>query len=320
MFYKVSLFLLGLGLMAPAPVMAQEVTPDRCEAVLRDLTDGARTMSVDFRARYSGLSDGVCEYSDLRLKTGAQRGPSFFADRVTLSGSILGWKPGERLGSSDMSLTAEGLRFAMEMGDPRMDYLLDAQSKVGAMSLDLRLGWDAGSKQLSVGRFDLATAEMSLIRLNALVKNVDLSSPGAMQMALTGFAVTDLDLEVKTFGLFESYLLPLMINLLPDVPPDAGAEGFARIVSEQKLALRSAINQLPDAAFPAPSRAALAGFLSDLPSPRGKFVVSFRSPSGFGPARFARFALTGMPETIRDAAPLFDDTRFDIQWRRGDRS
>ncbi|WP_112309164.1 hypothetical protein [Pseudogemmobacter bohemicus] len=312
--------LIGAGFAVSA--RAQEVTPARCEAVLQALQNAASQGGSTLQARYSGLTDGACEYSDVAMAGESRYAPVVFADKVVIAGSALNWVSDGSVKSADLTLTAEAIRLTARSGDARMDYLLQAQARQGEMAFELRGNWDGAKKELRVGLFDLQIGDSSRVKFGALVKNIDISTPGAAQMALTGAALSELDLELKSFGFFEQFLLPMLISRLPDSGGSDGDSeaGFARVVAEKKLELRTAINQLPDAAFPAPSRAALAALLSDLPNPRGKLVVGFRSASGFGAARFARFALAGMPKTMKELAPLFDDTRFVIDWRRGDRS
>ncbi|SEB99666.1 hypothetical protein [Rhodobacter sp. 24-YEA-8] len=308
--------------MAALPVQAQQAGPsdESCAAILHDFSQVLHSNRLDISATPRSLKDGGCAFDDVVITGGERYAPGFYADTVTVYGSILAWDRKGQMPSSDIVVGATGMRFATKMGDARMDYLLGAQARVGEMVLDLRAAWDGSAKEVEISRFDLTFAGDSRILFTARAKNIDLSTPGAAQMAIMGAALTDLDLEIRSFGLFEQLLLPVLVMMIPDTENTESDAGFAALVSEKKLELRTAINQLPDAAFPAPSRAALAALLSDLPGPRGKLVVNFRSASGFGAARFARFALTGLPQTMKELAPLFDGTRFDIDWRRGDRS
>ncbi|MBJ2150511.1 hypothetical protein [Paracoccus sp. IB05] len=308
--------------MAALPGAAQQagLSDAACAATLKDLVQVLHSNQLDLKATARSLKDGGCAFEAVEIAGGARNAPTFYADTVTIHGSILAWDRKGQMPSSDMLVEATGMRFANKMGDARLDYMLAAQSRVGAMALELRAAWDRSTSEVEISRVDLTFAGDSRILFTARAKNIDLSTPGAAQMAIMGAALTELDLEIRSFGLFEQFLLPVLVMMIPDME-DADSEAeFAALVSEKKLELRRAINQLPDAAFPAPSRAALAALLSDLPGPRGKLVVKFRSASGFGAARFARFALTGLPQTMKELAPLFDGTRFDIDWRRGDRS
>lgn len=315
--------LIGLWLgLAELPGQAQgkDSPGDECAAALADFQLALQNSGLTLSAGSKSRTNGGCAFEEVVIRGDQRNAPNFYADSVIISGSLLAWDRKGEMPSADLVVEAAGMRFASKLGDARTDYLLGAQARVGAMTLDLTAAWDKSKKEAKISRFDLTFGETSRIRFGARLKNVDLSTPGTAQMAVMSAALTELDLEVKSFGLFEQVMLPLLVSNIPDNGDVHSEADFAALVAEKKLELRTAINQLPDAAFPAPSRAALAALLSDLPGPRGKLVVKFRSASGFGAARFARFALTGLPQTMKELAPLFDGTRFDIDWRRGDRS
>ncbi|NPD16908.1 hypothetical protein HOY34_17075 [Xinfangfangia sp. D13-10-4-6] len=300
--------------------MAQEVSAQRCEKALRDLSAELKRNGATLRAVYDGQSGASCSYRDIRIDGGYPKDPTFEAARITVAGSILAWNGEGTLPGSDLMLSAEGLRLIPRDNDARAAALQQAQSRLGPLRLDLSTSWNAAAKTLQIARLDLASSEMSILRLAAGVKNVDLSTPGAAQMSQVGFAITDMDLELKTFALAETGLLPMIFGVMPEAQGGSDPNAATKNITDKKLALRGEINNLPDAAFPPASGAALAAFLSDLPNARGKLLVNFRSGSGFGPVRLARFALTGPPANVKEAAPIFDDTRFVIEWRRGDRS
>jgi hypothetical protein len=63
---------------------------------------------------------------------------------------------------------------------------------------------------------------------------------------------------------------------------------------------------LPDATFPDPTKKAIADLLQDMPNPAGTLGLTLRAPDGIGSARFARYAVTGLPSSADAMGALFD--------------
>lgn len=132
-------------------------------------------------------------------------------------------------------------------------------------------------------------------------------------MSATSFALTEFDARITTHGLFESYaLMALGPDLLPSVGDmDAAAEGI-------RADLLAGVHDLPGTSFSDASKAALVALIGELPNPSGDLELSLRSEPGIGPVRFGGYAVAGVPETLAEAAALFQGVVVDVGWTHVD--
>ncbi|NJM83972.1 MAG: hypothetical protein HC844_17345 [Tabrizicola sp.] len=234
-------------------------------------------------------------------------------DRLRFRGSALGWFAGGSTLPEGLELVVEGLRVVVQTGNPQMDWLIAAQARPNGIDAEAVLGWDPVAKVLRLERVSLDFPGDNMLRASAVLTGVDLSSMGAMQMSATGFALTDVDLAITTHGLFEWYVLMVLgsVVLPPDGDMDAAMETFRADLSET-------MGDLPETSVSAESKAALDVLIAELPNPAGDLTLSLRADPGLGPVRFAGYAMTGVPETLSEAAPLFQGVTLDIGWTHGD--
>ena len=78
------------------------------------------------------------------------------------------------------------------------------------------------------------------------------------------------------------------------------------------------VGDLPETSVSADSKAALAALVAELPNPSGELVVRVTAKPGIGPVRFGGYAVTGVPATLAEAAPLFQGVTVDVEWTHGD--
>lgn len=304
----------ALALLALAgPATAQDLPSQAlCQNVWTRLTDLAAT-AFPLTGEVTPNNMEGCLFTDLRLDLPGEYVPDWYIDSLQVTGALPwiadGSAPPDRLG-----FRFSGLRMVVQTGNPQMDYLFAAQSRANLIDMDVDLAWDATARVLAVERLDIDFPGENRVSLTAKVAGVDLSSTGAMQMSATSFAITEADLTVQTHGLFEWYALMGLGSLL--LPLEGDMEAAVRVLRADAVA---AVNQLPETSFPPASKAALTALIAELPNPAGVLTIAFRSKAGFGPARVMGFAITGVPTTMADAAPLLDGLTLNIGWTHEDR-
>ncbi len=310
------LFAAGLG--AASGALAQS-TAERQDRLCRMSWEALLAMpeAVGLSGTYSGLDNGWCLFENIRYKQPASTyGAAFEIDTLLLRGEAFGVMifaeppPGPVVSAEVMF---EGARTVPQTDMARMNYLFAAQARVSSTSGEMALEWDSETNMLTLTKFAVDFPGDNAISLTAKVNNVNLSSNAAMQMSATGFAVTDLSLEITSHGLFENVPLMLLGNLV--LPDDGDMEVEA---AKLRALAQDGVAALPDASVSMASKDALSQLIDELPNPAGRLTVDMRAESGFGPARLAAFAVRGLPTSVADAAPLFNGVTFDVTWTRQD--
>lgn len=299
-----------------APALA-ETAEERLERQCRRGWEAVTALRehVPLTGQYDGVEDGWCQLSKLALVTNGYT-PDVYVDRLRLRGAAVGWFLLGETGPSpvvDLDAQVEGLRLVPQMGDPQMDYLYLVQSNAWPIRAELSIGWEPERKLVTLSKLAVDFPGENALAVTARVANVDLASASAIQMSASGFAVMDATLDVTSKGLFESYLL---MSLGPVLLPREG--DMAAAVEGLQAQAVAGIAELPEAAFPADTKAALTALVQELPNPSGRLTASFRAPAGFGPARLAAFAAFGVPTTLAEAAPLFQGITLEASWTHQD--
>jgi hypothetical protein len=296
-----------LGLMLAGPAGAAELCPaawEKVSAALSELGSVSGKLSQD---------GDWCLVQGLVLDLEGQYLPDWHLDRLRFRGSALGWIA-EGAGTPEgLEIAVEGLRLVVQTGNAQMDWLFAAQARPNGIDAQASLAWDAGAKVLRLEGLSLDFPGENLVEASAVLTGVDLSSPGAIQMSATSFALTEADLRITTHGLFEWYALMTLgpAMLPPEGDMEAAAEGI-------RADLRTLVAELPETSVSAESKAALVALIGELPNPAGDLVVSVRAEPGLGPVRAAGYAVTGMPGTLAEAAPLFQGVTLDVDWSHVD--
>jgi hypothetical protein len=293
------------------PALAQGGT-DLCGQVWGLVTENVGTvfpLSGDVLAGH----DGWCVVERVLLDLPGSYTPDWQADRVRFRGAALDWIVDGRTLPDALDLQVEGLRLVVRSGAAQMDYLFAAQARANPIQVDLALGWEATTRSLRVDRLEIDFPGDNRIDLTARAIGVDLTTPGAAQMSVTSFAVTEVDLAVQTHGLFEWYLLTALGTMV--LPPDGDMQAAEATLKAQA---GSAIAALPEGTFSAASKGALTDLVAELPNPSGTLTLAMRSEAGVGPARLMGYAITGVPATLEAMAPLLDGVTMDFGWTHED--
>lgn len=301
-----------LALLLAVPAGAEGLAGQAlCEAVWAKVGAGlAETATVSGTVAQEG---DWCAVEDARFDLRGEYVPDWHADTLRFRGAALGWFADGATLPEGLDFAVEGLRLVIQTGNAQMDWLFAAQARPNRIDATGSLAWDAAGKVLRLERLSVDFPGENLIDLSAVVTGVDLSSSGAMQMSATSFALTEADLRVTAHGLFEWYAL---MSIGPTVLPSEGdMEAAAARIRAELVAM---VGDLPGTSFSDASKAALVALIGELPNPAGDLAVSLRAEPGIGPVRFGGYAITGVPETLAEAAPLFQGVVVDVAWTHVD--
>lgn len=255
--------------------------------------------------------DQLCVLGDILVRTAANYGPDIRIKRMAISGS------GFEAFFADMTplrtaiVDIDDLQVLPRVGDPVYDYMLEVQQHRNLNDIDISVSWDPATNVLIMDRFEIDLPGENAISATLRVENADLSSLGALEMSLTGMAVTDLNLEVTSHELFENYLAPMLIPALLGSSGDPEQE-----VEEMKAMALGLLGQVPETILAAASLAAMAELMADIPHPAGTITLEMRANPGIGAVRFGPMFLFRAPETLAEVWPLFEGVTFDIGYER----
>ena len=305
--------LLSLVLALAGPVAADGLAGQAlCATAWARISEGASGSGTVSTGRV-GQEGDWCVVETPVLDMAGQYVPDWHMDRLRFRGSALGWIADGSTLPEGLEIVVERLRLVVQTGDARMDWLFAAQSRPNAIDGELSLAWDPAAKVLRLEGLSIDFPGENQVQASGVLTGVDLSSEGAMQMSATGFALTEFDARITTHGLFEWYALMALGQSL--LPPDGDVELAAE---DLRAEMRAAIGSLPGAVVSTESKAALVALVDELPNPSGDLTLSLRAEPGLGPARLAGYALTGVPETMAEAAPLFQGVTLDVGWTHAD--
>mgnify|MGYP003507578321 FL=1 len=286
--------------LAAAPAAGEVLTESECGA-LWAMVEDIDAVEGRIAAGQIVLRDGWCSITDVEFRQDGQYAPGMSFGRLSWRGEGLDAFARRFEAPAALEVRIEDARYVLQTGDAAMDYMFRAQSAPHGIDAEVSLTWDKAARQFVVQRLDIDFPGENAIALTARVGNVDLTSKAALQASLGSFALTDMTLEVTTNGLFETYALIPIGSALLSGAADPEAE-IAALLADAK----AAVAELPASSFDAATKAALTTILSDLPNPAGRISLAMRSDAGIGPARVAQYAMSGVPTTIADLAPVFD--------------
>lgn len=303
----------GLALMLAGPAAGDGLAGDAlCQAAWTRLTEGFGVLGAVSASRV-GQEGDWCVIDAPVLDLQGQYVPDWHMDRLRLRGAALGWIADGSTPPEGLEIGVERLRLIVQTGNPQMDWLFAAQARPNSIDAEAALAWDPATRILRLEGASIDFPGENLVEISATVTGVDLSSTGAMQMSATSFALTELDARITTHGLFEGYvLMPFGPELLPY---EGDMEAAAEAIRQDMVA---AVRDLPESSVSGASKAALTALIGALPNPSGDLELSLRAAPGIGPVRFGGYAVTGVPATLAEAAPLFEGVTLDVAWTHSD--
>lgn len=250
--------LTGLVLLAPAHA---RMTESRC-AVSWGMVSAPLGLPPDLAL--PRLEGEECVVRDLEIMSGRMR---ILVDelRWQLDGLEALLIRGALLNS--VEVTARGVYVLAATGLPEFDYVMEAQARAGeGIAVDLLATHAGGEVRLDHLHVDFPSE-------NAIDATLHLSGvdPRAPDQAV----ILAARLELLTRGLFETYALMPLANLLIGSADDPEAE-VARLQAEAIAATEA----LPEPQFPRTTRAALAMLVQDMPNPAGRVIFDLQSADG----------------------------------------
>ena len=303
----------ALALLLAGPAGAEGLAGQAlCAAAWAKVSDGLASLAGMTSAEVAQEGDW-CVAERPVLDMAGQYVPDWHMDRLRFRGTALGWIAEGSTLPGGLEVAVEGLRLVVQTGDARMDWLFAAQARPNGIGAEASLAWDPAAKVLRLEGFSVDFPGENLVEASAVLTGVDLSSTGAMQMSATSFALTEFDARISTHGLFEWYVL---MALGPVVLPSEGdMDAAAAGIRADLLAM---VGDLPETSVSVDSKAALGAVIGELPNPSGELTVALRAEPGIGPARAAGYALNGVPQSVAEAAPLFQGVTVDVGWTHAD--
>ncbi len=287
------LAVLGLGLIAAGPVLAQ---------------DAAGAFGVDCAADLASL--GPAQGADapmIDLPAGVQSGP----DGCVAPGVAVEWTKGKW----PQSVRAERLRWhspqpgtvAVEITDLRL------RLRQGAGMNDLAFGGllaNTGADIDAVASHDAATGNLSVAPLS-----IDL--PGGSRIvaeaAFSGvktITASGLPAEIGTIKAHRIRVDIVMASsfgrsiLGPLVAEDAGFDAAMADAGTW-------VTTLPADMLPPDARRDIETLLGDLPNPRGLFTLTVQSDTGIGAGTLLPLLVRGVPRTAQDWTKAFGDLKIE---------
>lgn len=233
------------------------------------------------------------------------------ADRIVLSAT--GAEPllAGRAPLEAVRLQVSGIRIQPYTGFAEMDYLFSIQQVRNVIDADVSVSWDPETGLLEMDMFEVRFPYDQRLFASFVAENADLSSFAALEASLMQLEMTDMRLEATTYGLFEAYAAPVLINGLLAGSDDPEAE-MQRIKAQGIAALQA----LPEDLWTEGSRAALEALVQDMPMPNGSIALQVTAEPGIGMGRAAPFALLGAPESVEDLRPVLGGITIDATYDR----
>ncbi len=303
--------LLALGLAGPAGAEGL-VGQALCAAAWGKLSEGLASLGA-VTAEGVAQDGDWCVVEAPVLDLDGEHVPSWHMDRLRLRGAALGWIADGSSVPEGLEIVVEGLRLVVQTGNAQMDWLFAAQARPNGIDAEAALAWDAKAKVLRLEGLSVDFPGENLLEASARVTGVDLSSEGAMQMSATSFALTEAELRITMHGLFEWYALMALGPVL--LPPEGDMEAAAEGIRADLVRM---IGDLPETSVADDSKSALRALIAELPNPSGDLALALRAEPGLGPVRATGCAVTGVPETLAEAAPLFQGVMLDVDWTHVD--
>ena len=195
--------------------------------------------------------------------------------------------------------------------NPDLAWMLRQQMARNGIDLRLSFAWSPETRDLTVDRFEIDFPGPSAVALTAVAGPVDLSSLGAATTSVLGAGLRSLTVDVTTHGLFETFVLPALVGeVLSFDSRESPEDQFAAAQAEATAFLRT----LPDTLVDPAGRQALTDMIAALPRPDGRLQLALTAEPGLGAPRFARFAMTGEPESLDELLPALDGVLLTGTW------
>lgn len=297
-----------LACLILAPLSVQASCRDQW-ASLNDMLikNGALKTSIPGIVR-DGVND-TCQISGVKIPTG-DKVVTISTRSIVWGGQGMSRFVTEGLPPTSLSVSIKGISIVPDFDDPTLTYLNELQNRGRTIDLALVADWDEETKALSLSALNLEFPRGDFVRLSADLEGVDLTTRSTMQMSALSMVLTNFTADIRSFRLFQDYLMqPVGLAILH------GSDDPRAQVAKFKAAAKSMIAEVPQSILPGASQNALGLLVDDLPDLSGALKLSAVADPGLGAARFLPLAMRGGDITSPDQIwPLLDGLRIDATY------
>ena len=212
----------------------------------------------------------------------------------------------------ELEVDATGVRVAPKISDRGISDKLRTFLRVQVADVSFVIRWSEKTGAVQLRQVRLALADGTTLTFGADIAGAQLGSLQAAQLSLLVARLTVLDMALVTKG---QGLRPLVDALAQDMAPRGTAN--ARAIDAARAIVLSGIDDLPDAAFSGPSKAALRAWVEALPQPAGRLAIALRAEAGIGAVQVALAALKDKPVGAAALDTLFNGATVRVDWQPG---
>jgi len=213
-------------------------------------------------------------------------------------------------GEVALEVDLENLRFAPQTSDPWVNYMMHQQNRRNLIDGRLRASWDFGSGVFSVSELVIDLPGKNSFSYSSRTEGMSADLLTGAMGALAGVSLGEFELEIENHGFLDGAILGFLLGQFSGSP--GSPETVVEATKQEALAW---VSELPDAAFPAASKAALEALIDAGPAPWGTVSVSVVPESPIALAHLPGMGIaTGLtePMELQDAlAGAVVDIRFD---------
>ena len=245
--------------------MARDPALRRCRDLLEPLSPSE---SPPGPTAVEATGPDECRFRNVRIGLGGFVG--YRMDMLLVRGIPFS-RPKGPLAPVHARVEARGITLALRDQPAKLAWMSRQQQVPFDLVLDA--GYDPATTTLVLNEFAMDGELLGHVGLRARLENVHLLTTRADDVpelqALPGLRSLHLELDSRTF--LSSYVLPLIVNLLPDQDPDAAFQaGRDKVIA--------AINTLlPASGASAETTQAVAGLVADFPHPRHPAVLDIEA-------------------------------------------
>ncbi|MGI9389806.1 MAG: hypothetical protein ACR2O1_07095 [Boseongicola sp.] len=214
-------------------------------------------------------------------------------------------------GTVALEVDLDNLRMVPQMEDPWFDYMMREQNRRSLIDGRLSASWDFGSGVFSLRELVIDLPGKNRVSLSSRTEGMSPDLLTGAMGSLGDVALAAFDLEIENHGFLDGAVLGYLVGNY------SGSAGTPEaVVDGAKKQARAWVADLPDAAFPPSSKAALNAMIDDAPVPWGVLNVSIESDAPINLAMLPGMGIvSGLaePATLEEAlSGAYIDVRFEL--------
>ena len=251
--------------------MARDPASHRCAELLEPLSP---SKSPPGPTSVQPTGPDECRFGNIRLSLGRLVG--YRMDSLLVRGIPFD-RPQGPLAPVHARVEARGITLSISSQPAKLAWL--SRQQEGPFDLTLDATYDPATTILVVSEFSMDGETLGHVGLRARLENVHLvtaqSNETPEMEALPGLKSLHVELDSRTF--LSRYILPIIMNMLPDDDPDGAFQaGRANVIA----AIRAV---LPTSGASADTTEAAAGLVADFPHPKHPAVLDIEANTPITP-------------------------------------